>query len=223
LAPEVGDEIVGDFLNRGHVGHDMHPHGLGYDKDNESSVYPPFGKGDRVPPGQKFTYHWFANAARGPAPGQPSPIVLWYRAHIDPSIEINAELLGPVIITAKGKAKPDGSPKDVDREFVASFMIFDELAGKPAGLFYAISGFIFGNLPGLYMKQGVEVRWHLLGMRNEIDLHSPHWHGETVVEDTRHTDVIELLPGSMKTVDIVADNPGIWMFHCHVEDHMEAG
>ena len=27
----------------------------------------------------------------------------------------------------------------------------------------------------------------------------------------------------MKTVDMVADNPGTWMFHCHVEDHMEAG
>jgi hypothetical protein len=67
----------------------------------------------------------------------------------DPAIEINAGLLGPIIVTAKGKANPDGSPKDVDREFVASFMIFNEMGGKPAGLFYAINGFIFGNLPGL--------------------------------------------------------------------------
>jgi hypothetical protein len=27
----------------------------------------------------------------------------------------------------------------------------------------------------------------------------------------------------MQTVDMLADNPGTWMFHCHVEDHMEAG
>jgi FtsP/CotA-like multicopper oxidase with cupredoxin domain len=27
----------------------------------------------------------------------------------------------------------------------------------------------------------------------------------------------------MKTVDIVPDNDGIWMFHCHIDDHMEAG
>ena len=147
----------------------------------------------------------------------------WYHSHVDPGIEINAGLLGPIIVTAKGKANPDGSPKDVDREFVASFMIFDEMAGKPAGLFYSINGFIFGNLPGLYLKQGEKVRWHLLGMGNEIDVHTPHWHGETVTESGRHTDVIELLPGSMKTVDMVADNPGTWMFHCHVEDHMEAG
>ncbi|MGA2218438.1 MAG: multicopper oxidase domain-containing protein, partial [Terracidiphilus sp.] len=143
--------------------------------------------------------------------------------HVDSSVEINAGLMGPIIVTAKGKAKPDGSPKDVDREFVASFMIFNELGAKPEGQFYAINGFIFGNLPGLTMKQGDKVRWDVLGMGNEVALHTPHWHGETVADGGRNTDVIELLPGSMATVDMVADNPGTWMFHCHVQDHMEAG
>jgi hypothetical protein len=27
----------------------------------------------------------------------------------------------------------------------------------------------------------------------------------------------------MTAVDMLADNPGTWMFHCHVEDHMELG
>jgi FtsP/CotA-like multicopper oxidase with cupredoxin domain len=27
----------------------------------------------------------------------------------------------------------------------------------------------------------------------------------------------------MVTVDMVPDNPGTWMFHCHIDDHMEAG
>jgi FtsP/CotA-like multicopper oxidase with cupredoxin domain len=223
IRAEVGDEVIVDFLNRSRRGHDMHPHGLHYDKVNEGSLYLPIAKGGFVAPGARYTYHWFANAASGPGPGQPSSIVWWYHAHVDAGIEINAGLLGPIIVTAKGQANPDGSPKDVDREFVASFMVFNEMGGKPAGLFYAINGFIFGNLPGLTMKQGDKVRWYLLGMGNEIDLHTPHWHGETVTEGGRNTDVIELLPGSMKTVDMVADNPGTWMFHCHVEDHMEAG
>ena len=223
IRAEVGDEVVVDFLNRSHRGHDMHPHGLRYDKINEGSLYLPVAKGGFVAPGARYTYHWFANEASGPGPGQPSSIVWWYHAHVDAAIEINAGLLGPIIVTAKGKANPDGSPKDVDREFVASFMIFNEMGGQPAGLFYAINGFIFGNLPGLTMKQGEKVRWYLLGMGNEIDLHTPHWHGETVSEGGRNTDVIELLPGSMKTVDMIADNPGTWMFHCHVEDHMEGG
>jgi hypothetical protein len=223
IRAEVGDEVVVEFLNRGHSSHDMHPHGLRYDKDNEGSLYLPFGNGAQVPPGRRFTYHWFANAGSGPGPGQLSSVVWWYHAHVDPGVEINAGLLGPIIVTAKGKAKTDGSPKDIDREFIASFMIFDEMGGKDQGQFYAINGFVFGNLPGLTMKQGEKVRWYLLGMGNEIDLHTPHWHGETVTDGVRNTDVIELLPGSMMTVDMRADNPGTWMFHCHVQDHMENG
>lgn len=223
IRAEVGDEIVVDFLNRSRNGHDMHPHGVRYDKNDEGALYIPVAKGAFVIPGARYTYHWFATAASGPRPGQPSSIVWWYHAHVDPGVEINAGLLGPIIITAKGKANPDGSPKDVDREFVASFMIFNELGTEPAGQFYAINGFIFGNLPGLVMKQGEKVRWYLLGLGNEVDLHTPHWHGETVVSEGRNTDVVELLPGSMKTVDMIADNPGTWMFHCHVEDHMESG
>jgi len=221
IRAEVGDDILVEFFNRTHLPHNIHPHGLRYDKNNEGSFYIPFGKGDRVRPGAKYTYRWFVLPSSGPGPGQPSSIVWWYHAHESP--EINAGLVGPIIVTAKGKANPDGSPKDVDREFVASFMIFDQQSTKPAGLFYAINGFIFGNLPGLTMKQGDKVRWHLLAMGNEIDLHSPHWHGETVTDEGRNIDVVELLPGSMKTVDMVADNPGTWMFHCHVEDHMEFG
>jgi len=223
IRAEVGDEVVVEFLNRTRLPHDMHPHGLRYDKNSEGSFYIPFGKGDRVAPGRRYTYHWFANAASGPGSGQPSSIVWWYHAHVDPGIEVNAGLMGPIVVTARGKANPDGSPKGVDREFVASFMVFDEMGSKPAGMFYAINGFIFGNLPGLMMKQGDKVRWYLLGMGNEIDLHTPHWHGETVTDGRRNTDVIELLPGSMATVDMLADNPGTWMFHCHVQDHMESG
>jgi FtsP/CotA-like multicopper oxidase with cupredoxin domain len=27
----------------------------------------------------------------------------------------------------------------------------------------------------------------------------------------------------MKIFDMVADNPGIWLLHCHVNDHIDAG
>ncbi|HEV8385686.1 MAG TPA: multicopper oxidase domain-containing protein, partial [Candidatus Acidoferrales bacterium] len=67
------------------------------------------------------------------------------------------------------------------------------------------------------------VRWYLLGMGNEVDLHSPHWHGKTLRYEQRQTDVIELLPGSMATADMNADNPGTWLYHCHVADHIDAG
>jgi hypothetical protein len=223
IRAEVGDTIIVDFMNRGHAPHSIHPHGLRYDKDNEGAMYLPPGRGAAVPPGGRFIYHWSADAGSGPGSGELSSKVWWYHAHMDESKETNSGLLGPIIVTAKGQANAEGAPKGVDREFVAMFMMFDELKGKNAGQFHSINGYIFGNLPGLVMKQGQKVRWYLLGMGNEQDLHTPHWHGKTVSDKMRTADVIELLPGSMVTVDMLADNPGTWLFHCHVADHMEAG
>lgn len=223
IRAEVGDEVVVDFLNRSHMAASMHPHGLRYDKNNEGARYTSGGQGGQVLPGHSFIYHWYAVPSSGPGPGQPSSIVWWYHSHVDPAIDVNAGLLGAIIVTAKGKALPDGRPKDVDKEFVTLFMIFDQKQGQPDGLFYSINGYIFGNLPGLVMKKGDRVRWYLLAMGNEIDLHTPHWHGETVMYGDKRTDVVDLLPGSMATVDMVADNPGVWMFHCHVGEHMESG
>jgi hypothetical protein len=223
IRAEVGDTVVVDFLNRGHAIHSMHPHGLRYDKANEGAFYIPPGAGATVAPGGKFTYRWFADAESGPGPGELSSKVWWYHAHNDEARETNAGLLGPIIVTAKGKAKPDGSPKDVDREFVTLFMIFNQLNNTNAGYFYGINGYIFGNLPGLVMKQGEKVRWYLLGMGSEKDLHSAHWHGKVVSDKMRTTDVVELMPGSMVTMDMLADNPGTWLLHCHVSDHMEGG
>jgi FtsP/CotA-like multicopper oxidase with cupredoxin domain len=89
---------------------------------------------------------------------------------------------------------------------------------------YAINGFIYGNLQGLEMNRGDHVRWYVIGLGSVVDVHTPHWHGETVLLDGRtRTDVVELLPASMHVDDMVADNPGTWLFHCHVAPHMRNG
>lgn len=223
IRAEVGDTIIVHFLNRTNRELSIHPHGVRYDKDNEGARYNPAGAGASVPPGGSFTYTWLADEQSAPGPSDPNSIVWWYHSHVDTTNDIYAGLLGPIIITRKGMANPDGSPKDVDREFVTMFMIFNEADGEERGLMHSINGYIFGNLPGLVMNSGEKVRWYVLGMGNEIDLHTPHWHGKTVLYEGRKTDVIELLPGSMVTVDMLADNPGTWQFHCHVADHMDAG
>ncbi len=98
----------------------------------------------------------------------------------------------------------------------------DEEFGE-SNLMHSINGYVFGNLPGLTMKLGDRVRWYVVALGNEVDLHTPHWHGITVLNHSSRTDILNLLPGTMDVVDTLADNPGIWMFHCHVDDHMMAG
>jgi FtsP/CotA-like multicopper oxidase with cupredoxin domain len=80
------------------------------------------------------------------------------------------------------------------------------------------------TLPGLDMNEGERVRWYLFGLGSENDLHTAHWHGLRVLEEgRRRTDVVELLPASMKVADMEADNPGQWLLHCHVAEHMANG
>ena len=88
---------------------------------------------------------------------------------------------------------------------------------------HSINGYVYGNLPGLVMKKGERVRWYVMGMGTEVDLHTPHWHGNVVTINGMRMDVTELMPASMKTADMVPDNPGVWLLHCHVNDHIIAG
>jgi FtsP/CotA-like multicopper oxidase with cupredoxin domain len=238
-----GDTINVVFYNKASKPYSMHPHGVHYDKDNEGATMGTGandtammnngleGKGAEVMPGQKFTYTWYALSDSAPKQGEGGSKVWWYHSHVDTVQDTNDGLLGPIIISSAKYARPDATPTDVDEEFVTLFMIFDEskpgmtAAQKEANTKYAINGYIYDNLPGIIMNEGDKVRWHLLGMGGEADLHTPHWHGGVVLnrETDTYTDVMELLPGSMKTVDMVADNPGTWMFHCHVDEHFTGG
>ena len=244
-----GDTIKVVFYNKADKPYSVHPHGLHYDKDSEGAsmiMAPDATMGDAMPkavnngmeglgasvlPGEKFTYTWFALSDSAPQPNEGGSKVWWYHSHVDSVQDVYDGLLGPIIVTSAKHAKPDGTPDDVDKEFVTMFMIFDEskpgmtVAQKEASMKHTINGYMFDNLPGLTMTEGDRVRWYLLGMGNEMDVHTPHWHGGVVLnrESNTYTDVVELLSGSMKTVDMVADNPGLWMYHCHVFDHIKAG
>lgn len=50
-----------------------------------------------------------------------------------------------------------------------------------------------------------------------------HWHAQTLLQDGHRVDVLELLPATMRTLDMTVDNPGNWLLHCHVNDHAVAG
>jgi hephaestin len=177
----------------------------------------------------------------------PSSVMWMYHSHVDEPGDTNAGLMGPIIVTARGKARPDGSPLDVDREFVNVFAVMDENAspylrsnidtftGDPASvdpsaddfvesnLMHGINGYVYGNLPLMRMQKNEHVRFYLMGMGTEVDLHTPHWHGNTVTVMGMRTDVAELLPATMKTADMVPDAVGTWLYHCHVNDHITAG
>ena len=89
----------------------------------------------------------------------------------------------------------------------------------------SINGFTHSNLPleSLTMRKGERVRWYVFASTNDNDFHSPHWHGNTVLIHGRREDVTTLLPMEMMIADMVPDNVGTWLFHCHVADHLLGG
>lgn len=249
---EVGDTIKVVFKNNCRMPTSMHPHGVFYDKSSEGAPYndgiPGSEKpGDSVPPGKTFTYTWSVPERAGPGPGDPSSMLWMYHSHVDEAGDTYAGLVGPILITRHGEANPDGTPTGVDREFVTLYSIFDEnrspyldynidtFAQDPSSVHkddpdfeesnkkHSINGYIFGNLPGLVMKQYTHVRWYVAGMGTEDDLHTPHWHGNTLLMNNARTDTVEILPMSMKVLDMYPDDPGTWLYHCHVNDHIQAG
>jgi hephaestin len=248
----VGDTIEVNFRNNTGRPVSIHPHGVFYSKANEGAPYADGTSGgskqdDAVPPGATYTYRWAVPDRAGPGPSDDSSVFWMYHSHTDEVADTYAGLIGPMIITGAGKARADGSPTDVDREFVTMFEVSDEnqspyladnIATYPtdpgsvdpedeefqeSNLKHSINGYVYGNLPGLVMKKGQMVRWYLMGMGTEVDLHTPHWHGNTLLVEGHRTDVAELLPATMMMGDMAPDDPGTWLYHCHVNDHILAG
>ncbi len=102
---------------------------------------------------------------------------------------------------------------------------FGDLAALPAfGMYFreTINGLIYGHTAALTMRQGERVRWYVMANTN-FEIHAPHWHGNVVQTAMMRTDVMALLPMGMQVADMVPDNPGTWLIHCHVSGHMRFG
>ena len=265
IRAEVGDTIKIVFRNNSSNAFSIHPHGVSYAPDSEGAMYAdaiehPAAHG-LVPPGKTHTYTWTAREQCGPGPGDGSSVVWLYHSHNYEPKDVNAGLIGPIVITRKGMARPDGSPKDIDREFFALFMIFDEnqshylmsnikkYAGEPdkvnrldfkpgdpdgnadiigsgfapANFKSTINGYLFGNNPPIVMHVGDHVRWYVMTMGEGFNFHTPHWHGNVLEVRGKRLDVFTIGPAEFVTADMVPDMTGSWMFHCHVDEHMQTG
>jgi FtsP/CotA-like multicopper oxidase with cupredoxin domain len=261
LHVEVGDTITVNFRNNTRFPIGIHPHGVFYAKSSEGAHYsiataantdgtdqgvmPETGA--EVKPGGQYTYHWNVPERAGPGPADPDSVAWLYHAHDHEGVDIYAGLIGAIIVTRAGSANLYGRPKDVDREFVTLFMIFDEnlspyldantqqFVGSPESIDkkdedfkesnkkHAINGLLYGNLNGLVMHRGERVRWYVIGLGNENDIHTAHWHGNTVLRRGARLDTVAVFPATTESVDMRPDNVGTWFFHCHVTDHMAGG
>ncbi|EGD54368.1 multicopper oxidase family protein [Gordonia neofelifaecis] len=134
-----------------------------------------------------------------------------------------AELSGPVT-TAYGLRALDSVALPAQRPDVE---LTARLTGSMMAYDWAINGQRYPDVTPMRVTQGQAVR---LTFVNESSMwHPVHLHGHTFalrradgVPGARK-DTVNVLPRSSVSVDLVADNPGAWMLHCHNGYHMDSG
>ena len=120
-------------------------------------------------------------------------------------------------------------PKGVNRKEINPISVTG-MAGTVAGsgfvdsnVKWSMNGYLYGNTPMMTMVKGDHVRWYVATLGDFNNAHTPHWHGNTVLVGGQRTDVLVVTSAQMVTADMVPDAPGIWLYHCHISDHMLAG
>src|SRR4051794_18437574 len=181
----VGDRVRIVFKNNLDRPVSIHMHGLRYDKGSEGAPYADDTDAgqqgdDAVPPGEMYTYEYSVPERAGPGPMDPDSVMWMYHSHTEEVGDAYSGLVGPVIVTRRGAARADGTPRDVDRELVAVFQVSDEnqsldlpanMAGLSAApdpedadfvesnLMHNINGYVYGNQPlGTAPGEGMTVR-----------------------------------------------------------------
>uniref|UniRef100_A0A674HV32 Ceruloplasmin n=1 Tax=Terrapene triunguis TaxID=2587831 RepID=A0A674HV32_9SAUR len=239
---EVGDVLNIVFKNNATQAYSIHAHGVLERND---------GQVEAAKPGDIVTYRWDVPERSGPGPNDFVCVSWVYYSMVDPVKDMYSGLIGPLKVCRKGALGSDGKRKGINREFALLFLVFDEnqswyleenvktyAHGNQSKInlqdeefvesnkMHAINGKLYANLPGLTMHQGDRVNWYLLGMGQEIDVHTVHFHAETFTYrngKSYRADVVDLFPGTFEMVEMVVGNPGTWLLHCHVSDHIHGG
>ena len=214
LVAEVGDTVVVHFRNglseRTGQALTMHPHGVKYNPEYDGVFLGDFTRaGGFVRPGREFTYTWEAT---------PDAVGVWpYHDH-GPNHTLNTfrGLFGAIIVREKGQKVPD----------VEAVIFFHALAPPVTDLerqFQCINGRAFaGNTPTLRAKVGQDVAIHVMGM--DSNFHDFHIHGHRWKDPSgTFIDTPAVGPNETITARFIEDNPGRWLYHCHVFTHQDGG
>ncbi|HLE97780.1 MAG TPA: multicopper oxidase domain-containing protein [Candidatus Thermoplasmatota archaeon] len=241
IEARVGDTLRITVHNTMDITHSFHTHLSPYALENDGSqinTITGVGKGAMIAPGASYTYEF-----RPTMPG-----VFYYHCHSADGGHHIAEhvaqgLYGAIVIEAPDEPPVRDEPLfmaergfDVDGEGAPYFIMNGK--GIPGGE-HALEGIFaaeglegvvaqFGKtVPLIQGTVGEPVRLSVVNIGDTI--HSFHVHGmNTVSVDLmpgriHPANVVQLVPGGADRVVLTPTEPGVWLFHCHVVAHADAG
>lgn len=237
--PEIrvteGDRVRVVVENHLPVGTSIHWHGVHVENKADGvpglTQYP-------IKPGASFTYEFTARNAG----------THFYHthgsSHMDVALQFDMGLSGPFIIEPKHPAR-------YDREYVYVLDEWeigsDGSNGALAGTnehgehvhtqhdynVFTINGRVFPDIDPLMVKEGERILIRLINAGTQ-EIHPMHTHGHSfrvIAVDGNPVpqgailtrDNLPVLPGERFDIELIADNPGVWLFHCHHVHHASAG
>lgn len=124
---------------------------------------------------------------------------------------------------------PDLGPFTAEAEMVLDRM--PRFVGGVPAYAYTVDGRVFPHIAPIVVREGDVVK--LTIANRGFDVHPMHVHGHHVLVLSRDgvpasgaplwLDTVDVRPGEVWEVALVADNPGIWMDHCHDLEHAAQG
>jgi len=235
LTGRVGDVLEITLVNKGTKVHSLHTHLTSYGFENDGSqanVIMNKGAGSMVPPGKQFTFRYNLT----------EPGIFYYHCHSADgahiAMHIRMGLYGAILVKDLGAPNlreevifyGEGQP-----EAPAFFVINNR--GIPGGEKTLEAIFKDKGLPGVVaqlnvsvtaftFRVGETVRLHIINIGDFV--HSHHGHGHSIRSTALGgrpwpANVLPLVPGQADSLEITFTEPGLWLFHCHVVSHADAG
>ena len=238
--------IVGEKLkinvknNLSHV-HSVHTHLSNYPIESDGSqinIISGIAPGAMIPPGGSYTYEFDLT----------DPGLYYYHDHSADgggsiSANIHQGLYGAIIVRA-----PDEPAVRDEVIFMSEIGSETEGDGVPVyimnGLgipggehaleqlfleqgFDAVAAQLGKTVPTISAKVGEVLRVHVINIGDQI--HTFHAHSVSHIsvgelQGRKWTaNVLPLLPGAADSLQFTFTNPGLWLYHCHVVNHADAG
>ena len=200
----------------------IHWHGVRVPNAMDGVAEPPITQ-QPVKPGETFTYE-FTVKDHG---------TFFYHSHVETDRQIPAGLSGPFIVDRRHE------PRKPAVDYVAMLQewrvdpktgtTWPAMPAMSEPNFFTINGKAFPATDTLQVKKGQRVRVRFIGAGQFA--HPMHLHGfpfkivatdgYPVPEAARLTkDTVNVAPGERYDVEFVAEEPGTWIFHCHILHHV---